>query len=68
MRVLADENVPGDVVAALVERGHDVAWVRMDSPGRGTHTTFPYSRLPAPLHIPGRRVIIKQRTIRRVTE
>ncbi len=33
MRILVDENVPGDVVAALVEQGHDVAWVRMDSPG-----------------------------------
>ena len=33
MRILVDENVPGDVVAALIELGHDVAWVRTDSPG-----------------------------------
>lgn len=33
MRVLADENFPGDAVAALRERGHDVAWVRADAPG-----------------------------------
>ena len=29
MRILVDENVPGDVVTALLEHGHDVAWVRM---------------------------------------
>lgn len=33
MRILVDENVPGDVVAALIVLGHDVAWVRTDSPG-----------------------------------
>ena len=33
MRLLADENVPGDLVAALRERGHDVAWAHTDSPG-----------------------------------
>ena len=33
MRLLADENVPGDLVDALDRSGHDVAWVRRDSPG-----------------------------------
>jgi hypothetical protein len=33
MRILADENFPGDAVTALRERGHDVAWIRMDAPG-----------------------------------
>jgi predicted nuclease of predicted toxin-antitoxin system len=33
MRILADENIPGDAVAALRECGHDVAWVRADAPG-----------------------------------
>jgi predicted nuclease of predicted toxin-antitoxin system len=33
MRVLADENFPGDAVAALRERGHDVLWVRTEAPG-----------------------------------
>lgn len=33
MRILADENVPGDVVRALRRRGHDVAWVAADKPG-----------------------------------
>ena len=33
MKLLANENVPGDVVALLRRRGHDVAWVRTDSPG-----------------------------------
>jgi predicted nuclease of predicted toxin-antitoxin system len=33
MRILANENFPGDAVTALRERGHDVAWVRTDAPG-----------------------------------
>ena len=48
MRILVDENVPGDVVAVLVERGHDVAWVRTDSPDQGIHTTCPYFLLLTP--------------------
>jgi len=33
MRILANENFPGDAVAALRLHGHDVAWVRTDAPG-----------------------------------
>lgn len=33
MRILADENCPGDLVVALRERGHDVVWIRSDAPG-----------------------------------
>jgi predicted nuclease of predicted toxin-antitoxin system len=33
MRLLADQNVPGDAVARLRAAGHDVAWVRLDAPG-----------------------------------
>jgi predicted nuclease of predicted toxin-antitoxin system len=33
MRILANENLPGDAVAALRQRGYDVAWVRTDAPG-----------------------------------
>jgi predicted nuclease of predicted toxin-antitoxin system len=33
MRILADENIPGDAVAMLRSRGHDVLWIRTDSPG-----------------------------------
>ena len=32
MRILANENFPGDAVIALRQRGHDVAWVRTDVP------------------------------------
>jgi hypothetical protein len=28
MRFLANENIPGDAVAALRSAGHDVTWVR----------------------------------------
>jgi hypothetical protein len=31
--LLADENVPGVVVAALRQQGHDLAWIREDPPG-----------------------------------
>ena len=33
MRFLANENVPLDAISALRERGHDVIWVRTDTPG-----------------------------------
>jgi len=33
MRLLADENFPGDVVSALRAAGHDVLWIRTDAPG-----------------------------------
>jgi predicted nuclease of predicted toxin-antitoxin system len=33
MRILADENIPGDAVAMLRARGHDVLSIRTDSPG-----------------------------------
>jgi predicted nuclease of predicted toxin-antitoxin system len=33
MRFLADENIPGDTVAALRAAGHDVVWVRTEAPG-----------------------------------
>ena len=32
-RLLADENVPGRLVEALRERGHDVRWARTDARG-----------------------------------
>ena len=32
-RRLANENVPGDVVAALLADGHDVTWMRNVGPG-----------------------------------
>ncbi|MBV8425818.1 MAG: DUF5615 family PIN-like protein [Hyphomicrobiales bacterium] len=33
MRFLADENLPGEAVAALEQAGHDVVWVRTAAPG-----------------------------------
>jgi predicted nuclease of predicted toxin-antitoxin system len=33
MRILANENFPGDAVTALRGRGHDVAWIHSDAPG-----------------------------------
>jgi uncharacterized protein (DUF433 family)/predicted nuclease of predicted toxin-antitoxin system len=33
LRILANENIPGEAVALLRERGHDVVWIRTDSPG-----------------------------------
>jgi len=33
VRFLADENFLGDAVRALRAAGHDVAWIREDSPG-----------------------------------
>lgn len=33
MKFLANENVAGDAVIVLREKGHDVAWIRTDAPG-----------------------------------
>jgi predicted nuclease of predicted toxin-antitoxin system len=33
MRILANENFPGDAVRALRASGHDVVWVREENPG-----------------------------------
>ena len=33
MRIIANENVPGDAVEALRRSGHDVLWVRTEMPG-----------------------------------
>jgi predicted nuclease of predicted toxin-antitoxin system len=33
MRLLANENIPEEAVAALRQAGYDVAWVRSDAPG-----------------------------------
>ena len=33
MKFLANENVAGDAVTALREKGHDVVWIRSDAPG-----------------------------------
>ena len=33
MRILADENFPGDAVEALQQQGDDVVWIRTDAPG-----------------------------------
>lgn len=35
MRILANENFPGDAVAALRREGHDVLWIREGAPGIG---------------------------------
>lgn len=33
MRILADENFPGEAVETLRSRGHDVLWIRTEAPG-----------------------------------
>ena len=33
MRLLANENIPGDTLAALRAEGHDVIWIRTEYPG-----------------------------------
>ena len=35
MRILANENFPGEAVRALQEQGHDVVWIREAAPGSG---------------------------------
>ena len=37
MHLLANENFPGLAITALRSRGHDVVWIREDSPGISDH-------------------------------
>lgn len=34
LRILANENIPGEAVKALRKAGHDVVWARTHAPGR----------------------------------
>ncbi len=40
MRLLANENFPGLAITALRLRGHDVLWIREDSPGISDRTVL----------------------------
>ncbi|MGQ0550861.1 MAG: DUF5615 family PIN-like protein [Armatimonadota bacterium] len=44
MRILADENVPGEAVSALRSRGHDVVWVRDVAPAVGDNVVVQRAR------------------------
>jgi len=44
MRILANENLPGDAVAALRLRGHDVVWVRDGAPGSRDREILEWAR------------------------
>lgn len=44
MRILANENFPGDAVAALRQNGHDVVWVRDDAPGSRDREILEWAR------------------------
>ena len=53
MRLLADENIPGEAVVALRAAGHDVAWIRGELawhellPAKSGIVLFPFP-MPAP--------------------
>jgi predicted nuclease of predicted toxin-antitoxin system len=38
MRILANENFPGEVIRALRERRHDIIWIRTEAPGSKDQT------------------------------
>ncbi|MBI3942926.1 MAG: DUF5615 family PIN-like protein [Chloroflexi bacterium] len=33
MRILANENIPGETVNLLRQKGHDISWIRTEKPG-----------------------------------
>jgi predicted nuclease of predicted toxin-antitoxin system len=45
MRILANENLPEVVVEALRHDGHDVPWVRTESPGISDRDVLSRARL-----------------------
>jgi predicted nuclease of predicted toxin-antitoxin system len=40
MRIIANENFPGEAIMALRKEGHDVAWVLTDAPGSSDRTVL----------------------------
>lgn len=40
MRLLANENFPDLAITAIRSRGHNVAWIREDSPGISDHAVL----------------------------
>jgi len=44
MRILANENFPGEAVEALRLHGHDVTWVRTDAPGSNDQQVLEWAR------------------------
>jgi len=40
MKLLANENFPGEAVVALREQGHDVVWMRTAAPGSDDQTVL----------------------------
>ena len=49
MRILANENVPGPVVAALRAAGHDVLWVKESMTGAKDHNVLAHAQSEARL-------------------
>ena len=52
MRFLANENVPGAVVAALRERGHDVFWIKESMRGAKIQLCSPMRKRNAVSSLP----------------
>jgi predicted nuclease of predicted toxin-antitoxin system len=44
MRILANENFPGEAVEASRLHGHDVTWVRTDAPGSSDPQVLEWAR------------------------
>jgi predicted nuclease of predicted toxin-antitoxin system len=44
MRILANENFPGDAVDALRMQGHDVTWIRTEAPGSSDEDVLTLAR------------------------
>jgi predicted nuclease of predicted toxin-antitoxin system len=45
LRLLANENFPGDAVAALRQHGLNIAWVRTDAPGSSDQEILAWARI-----------------------
>lgn len=49
MRLCANENVPGDCIAALRGAGHDVLWIRENLPGAADDVVLAWAQTEARL-------------------
>ncbi len=45
MRILADENFPGDIIETLRIQGYDVLWIRTDAPGISDRAILAFAQI-----------------------
>jgi predicted nuclease of predicted toxin-antitoxin system len=49
VRILANENVQGEIVQSLRAQGHDIVWIRIDAPGSADSEVLAMAQTEKPI-------------------